>query len=88
MSEEERFRTLSFVVVGAGPTGIEFTGELRDFIERDVARFYPRLLPYISILIVEASDKVLAQFEASMQKTAIIDLTSRRDKTPSGLRDG
>jgi len=69
MSDWERARTLSFVVVGAGPTGIEFTGELRDFIEKDVARFYPHLLPYISIKILEASDKVLMQFEESLQVT-------------------
>jgi NADH dehydrogenase FAD-containing subunit len=32
------------VVVGAGPTGVEFTAELRDFIEEDVPKYYPHLL--------------------------------------------
>lgn len=33
------------MVVGAGPTGVEFTAELRDFIEDDVPKYYPHLLP-------------------------------------------
>ena len=33
LSDEEIEDALSFVVVGAGPTGVEFTSELRDWIE-------------------------------------------------------
>ena len=51
MSDEERTRTLTFVVVGAGPTGVELTAELKDFIEEDCPRFYPHLLPYIRIKV-------------------------------------
>lgn len=32
VSEEERRRLLHFVVVGGGPTGVEFAAELSDFI--------------------------------------------------------
>lgn len=35
-SEEEKKRLLHCVVVGGGPTGVEFSGELSDFIKRDV----------------------------------------------------
>ena len=42
-SIEEKMRILSFVVVGGGPTGIEFSGEFHDFLTRDLAKFYPRL---------------------------------------------
>ena len=38
-------QALTFVIVGAGPTGVEFTAELRDFIEDDVPKYYPHLLP-------------------------------------------
>ena len=51
MSDEERTRTLTFVVVGAGPPGVELTAELKDFIEEDCPRFYPHLLPYIRIKV-------------------------------------
>lgn len=45
-----RKQALTFVIVGAGPTGVEFTAELRDFIEDDVPQFYPHLLPVGSFL--------------------------------------
>ena len=38
VTEEERARLLSFLVVGGGPTSIEFTSELYDFLDRDVSR--------------------------------------------------
>src|SRR5688572_13794365 len=34
----ERDRLLSFIVVGGGPTSVEFVGELSDFLKEDVAR--------------------------------------------------
>ena len=34
MSEEERKRLLTFIVVGGGPTSIEFTSELCDFLKQ------------------------------------------------------
>jgi NADH dehydrogenase FAD-containing subunit len=36
------FQVLTFVVVGGGPTGVELTAELRDFIEQvSTFLFYP-----------------------------------------------
>jgi NADH dehydrogenase FAD-containing subunit len=35
---------LSFVIVGAGPTGVEFTSELRDWVEYEGRKYYGRLL--------------------------------------------
>ena len=31
---------LTFVVVGGGPTSVEFTSELYDFLEKDVSKWY------------------------------------------------
>jgi NADH dehydrogenase FAD-containing subunit len=76
MSEEERIKTLTFVVVGAGPTGIEFTAELRDFIEEDLPKYYPGLLKYVRIRVLEASDRVLMQFKESLQEKAVADVTA------------
>lgn len=39
----ERSRLLSFVVVGGGPTSIEYAAELHDFLTTDVKRWYPDL---------------------------------------------
>ena len=40
VDQEERKRLLTFVVVGGGPTSIEFTSELCDFLSEDVAKWY------------------------------------------------
>lgn len=39
-----REQALTFVIVGAGPTGVELCAELRDFITEDVPKYYPHLL--------------------------------------------
>ena len=74
LSEEERRATLTFAVIGAGPTGIEFASELRDFIEIDGPKYYPELLRYVSIKVIEASPTVLAPFDVSLQEEAIRQL--------------
>ena len=35
LTDEQRDATLTFAVIGAGPTGVEFTSELRDLVEQD-----------------------------------------------------
>ena len=54
LSEDEVRSALSFVIVGAGPTGVEFTSELRDWLEVEGRRYYPKLLNYTKITLVEA----------------------------------
>ena len=51
MSDEERIKNLTFAVIGAGPTGIEFAAELRDFVEQDGPKYYPKLLKYVHVPI-------------------------------------
>jgi NADH dehydrogenase FAD-containing subunit len=75
MNEEDIRRELSFVIVGAGPTGVEFAAELLDFVEEDGQRFYRDLLPYVSIKIVDAGPSILAPFEDGMKNEAISRLT-------------
>merc|ERR1719481_1700181 len=50
--EEEKNRLLTFVVVGGGPTSIEFTSELFDFLDGDVSRWYPDLSSFHSVILV------------------------------------
>lgn len=53
ISVEEKRRLLHCVVVGGGPTGVEFTGELSDFIMRDVRQRYTHAKDHIKITLVE-----------------------------------
>lgn len=79
LTEDEMRKELTFVIVGAGPTGIEFAAELLDFIEGDGPRYYRDLLPYVSIKIVEAAPSILRPFEDGMKEEAIRRLTRTID---------
>lgn len=46
--ESERRRWLTFVVVGAGPTGVEFTGALVELLKLVLGREYPELPPRLA----------------------------------------
>jgi NADH:ubiquinone reductase (non-electrogenic) len=63
---EQRASLLSFVVVGGGPTGVEFAAELHDFIEEDLAPQYPNLAGYSSIKIIEGRS-LLGAFEQGLR---------------------
>lgn len=64
---EERSRLLNFVVVGGGPTSIEFSGELYDFLSSDFRRWFPQIsLDEVKITLLEASDHILNMFEANL----------------------
>ena len=78
LSEEEIRSTLSFVIVGAGPTGVEFTSELRDWIEREGKKYYGALLKYVSIKLIEAGKSILMVFEKDMQDEGLRQITSRK----------
>ena len=53
---DERDRLLSFVIVGGGPTSIEFAASLHDFCRQDVRKWYPELYPHVRLTVVEAGD--------------------------------
>jgi NADH dehydrogenase FAD-containing subunit len=74
-SEKQIQKLLTFAVIGAGPTGVEFAGELRDFIEEDGPKYYPHLLKHVRIKIIEATPVVLRPFDKTLQEAAIDALT-------------
>lgn len=59
LSEEERKRILHFVVVGGGPTGVEFAAELHDFVREDLVTLYPKAKDLVRITLLEAADHIL-----------------------------
>src|SRR6185503_8012852 len=57
--EAARQAWLTFVVVGGGPTGVEYAGALTELIHRVLARDYPELdLGKVRVILVEALDRV------------------------------
>ncbi|KAJ2841199.1 NADH:ubiquinone oxidoreductase, partial [Coemansia erecta] len=66
VSEEERSRLLHMVVVGGGPTGVEFAGELHDLIEEDLSKWVPDLAKQVKITLIEALPHVLPSFDKKL----------------------
>jgi NADH:ubiquinone reductase (H+-translocating) len=66
-----RAAQLTFVVVGAGPTGVEMAGQIaelaRDTLRRDFRSFDPRTS---RIMLVEATDRILTSFPPALSKRA------------------
>nr|GMD93046.1 external alternative NAD(P)H-ubiquinone oxidoreductase B2, mitochondrial [Ipomoea batatas] len=62
LTDEERKRILHFVIVGGGPTGVEFAAQLHDFVSEDVVRLYPKVKDFVKITLVEATDHILNIF--------------------------
>ncbi|EAL72402.2 hypothetical protein DDB_G0270104 [Dictyostelium discoideum AX4] len=74
VSTEERERLLSFVIVGGGATGIEFTSELNDFFSEDLSRLFPFVpVNEVKIILLEASGKILSTFDQKLVKKALIN---------------
>ena len=57
---------LHFCVVGGGPTGVEFSAELNDFIVEDVRRLYPDLFKHVKITVFDVASRILGGFDASL----------------------
>lgn len=66
LTDAERRRLLSFVVVGGGPTSCEFTTELHDFLKDDVSRRFPDLYPLVRVSLVEAGPTILSSFDKDL----------------------
>jgi NADH dehydrogenase len=84
--DDARAAWLTFVVVGAGPTGVEMAGQIgelaQDTLRHDFRRIDPRAA---RILLVEAADRVLTTFppslsakaQRSLEKLGVTVLTGR-----------
>jgi len=64
--QDKARQLLSFVVVGGGPTGVEFCGELSDFIKNDLRRRYPKIADYFKVTLVEALPGLLTMFHKTV----------------------
>ncbi|KAH3901200.1 probable External NADH-ubiquinone oxidoreductase 1, mitochondrial [Saccharomycodes ludwigii] len=66
LNDPERKRLLSFVVVGGGPTGVEFAAELQDYVDQDLRKWIPELSKEINVTLVEALPNILNMFDKSL----------------------
>jgi NADH dehydrogenase len=71
-NKEARRALLTFVIVGGGPTGVEFAGALSELIYRPMRKDYRGLdFREVKVALVEASDSLLSAFPGKMQAYAL-----------------
>lgn len=70
LDADERKRLLHFVVVGGGPTGVEYAAELADFLEDELHSTYPHLASSAKVTLVEAGKQILNSFDAKLSAYA------------------
>jgi NADH:ubiquinone reductase (H+-translocating) len=71
----QRAAWLTFVVVGAGPTGVELAGQIAELSRRALRRNYRSFDPGTArVILVEALDTVLAPFPEPLRRRAQQDL--------------
>lgn len=72
ISAEEKASLLNFVVVGGGPTGVEFAAELSDFFWADVLSNFPSIkVNELKITLLEAGDTILSAFSKTLVEQAM-----------------
>ncbi len=75
-SDEEQLRAwMTFVVVGAGPTGVEMAGSLAEMAGQTLRHDFRNFDPSKArILLVEGADRILPPYDASLAARAARDL--------------
>jgi NADH dehydrogenase len=74
----ERAEWLTFVIVGGGPTGVEYAGALAELLEMVLGRDFPELSPgQARVVLVEGADRLLGPFHPRLGGYAADTLRSR-----------
>jgi NADH dehydrogenase len=64
---ELRSELMTFVIVGGGPTGVEFAGALTELVHFVLSKDYPELKARDTrVILVEAADRLLLAFSAKL----------------------
>ena len=71
-SQEERERLMTFVVVGAGPTGVEMAGAIREIATRTLHQDFQNIdtVTQSQVILIEAGPAVLPPFSEKLQRSA------------------
>jgi NADH dehydrogenase len=74
-----RHRLLTFAVVGAGPTGVEYSGAVAELIKHVLPKDYRRVdFDEVSVVLIEAGERILATFAPRLSRLATSSL-QRKD---------
>lgn len=84
LAEDERRRLLHFIVVGGGPTGVEFAAEMHDFLVEDLRKAFPLLIGDVRITLLEAADHILSTFDAALSAYTLSHFRRQRIDVRTG----
>ena len=72
---DERRRLLNFVVVGAGPTGVEMAGQIAELTQHTLRKSFRRIdTTKASVLLLDGADVVLPPFGSKLSAAAKAEL--------------
>ncbi len=73
--EEQRSRLMTFVVVGAGPTGVEMAGQIAELAHRTLRHEFRRIDPrQARVILIDAAPSVLGSFGDRLGAAALARL--------------
>ncbi len=82
--QSERDTRLTIAVVGAGPTGVEVSGQIAELARRALKRNFRRFDPaQARVILLDAGDTVLASFPQSLRWRAHRDLGGSESRSSS-----
>ena len=85
--EDERARQMTFVLVGAGPTGVELAGSLADLVKVTLRGNFRRIDPSKSaIILLDAANRVLPTFAEPLSRRVTQRLTKLGVKVMTGVK--
>jgi NADH dehydrogenase len=83
----ERARQMTFVLVGAGPTGVELAGSLAHLVKVTLRGNFHRIDPAkASIILLDAGNRVLPTFAESLSRRVTRRLTKLGVKVLTGVK--
>eukprot|EP01117_Protostelium_nocturnum_P009981 TRINITY_DN3557_c0_g1_i1.p1 TRINITY_DN3557_c0_g1~~TRINITY_DN3557_c0_g1_i1.p1 ORF type:complete len:456 (-),score=136.76 TRINITY_DN3557_c0_g1_i1:1084-2451(-) len=85
VTDEERKKLLHFIIVGGGPTSVEFAAELHDFLRQDIHKLYPQMENLVQISLIEAGKKLLGTFDSSLSDYTAKQFESRHIDVRTGV---
>ncbi len=77
---DRRRSLLSFVIIGAGPVGVELASSLRDLMDHSLRRMYPEidLMRDARITLIDAGDRVVIAMDERLSRIAAKRLAEQR----------
>ena len=77
---DRRKALLSFVIIGAGPVGVELASSLRDLMDHSLRRMYPEidLVRDARITLIDAGDRVVIAMDERLSRIAAKRLAEQR----------